>query len=142
MNIVEWINQIRVYKTPWENFDESEHKTFNTYIINRWLSMRQELIEIVNMFQKYSIGLLKQKDIYKWYCSIIPKGKKFCKYVKNKMNSKHNPDLIKILCKHYEVSKQECIEYINLLDKNQLISLLTLHGIQNKEIKKLLKGKK
>ena len=36
MTIVEWINQIRVHKTPWENFDESEQKTFNAYIVNRW----------------------------------------------------------------------------------------------------------
>ena len=33
MTIVEWINQILIYKTPWENFDESEHKTFSTFIV-------------------------------------------------------------------------------------------------------------
>ena len=142
MTIVEWINQIRVHKTPWENFDESEQKTFNAYIVNRWLSMDHDLIEIVNMFQKYSVGLLRSRDIYIWYCSVIPKGKKFCKYVKNKMKQKYDKELISILCSHYEASKQECIEYIEMMSKEQLISLLSLHGIQSKQIKKLLKGKK
>ena len=58
MTIVEWINQILVYKTPWENFDESEQKTFSPFIVNRWLSMDNDFLEIVNFFQKYSISLL------------------------------------------------------------------------------------
>ena len=84
MTIVEWINQVLVYKTPWENFDESEHKTFSPFIVNRWLSMDNEFLEIVNFFQKYSIGLLEPKDTYKWYCDVLPKGKRFNKYIKGK----------------------------------------------------------
>ena len=85
MTIVEWVNQILVYKTPWENFDESEHKTFSPFIVNRWLSMVNDFIEIVNFFQKYSIGLLEPKDTYKWYCDVLPKGKRFNRYIKGKV---------------------------------------------------------
>ena len=142
MTIVEWINQILVYKTPWENFDESEQKTFSSYIVNRWLSMDMEFIEIVNFFQKYSIGLLEPKDTYRWYCDVLPKCKRFKRYIKGKKQVKYDEELVKIVCKHYETSKKECIEYIELLKKSELTSMLELYGKNKKEIKKLLKGKK
>ena len=142
MTIVEWINQILVYKTPWENFDESEQKTFSPFIVNRWLSMDNEFLEIVNFFQKYSIGLLEPKDTYKWYCDVLPKGKRFNRYIKGKKQVKYDKDLISMVCKHYETSKKECIEYIEMLKKSELISILELYGKSEKEIKKLLKGKK
>lgn len=140
MTIVEWINQILVYKTPWENFDESEQKTFNTFIINRWLSMDKEFLEIINLFQKYSIGLLEPKDTYRWYCDVLPKGKRFNKYIKGKKQVKYDNELVDIVCKHYETSKKECIEYIEMLDRNNLESILILYGFENKKIKKVLKN--
>ena len=142
MTIVEWINQVLVHKTPWENFDESEQKTFNAFIINRWLSMDKEFIEIVNFFQKYSIGLLQSKEIYKWYCDILPKGKRFNRYIKGKKQLRYDKELISVVCKHYEASKKECVDYIELLSKENLISTLELYGKDKKQIKKLLKGKK
>ena len=67
MTIFEWINQILTHKKPWDSFVESDQKAFSPFIINRWLSMDIDFIEIVNYFQKYSIGLLQSKEVYKWY---------------------------------------------------------------------------
>ena len=77
MTIIDWINQVLVHKKPWDSFSESDHKTFNTFIINRWLSMDKEFCEYINMFQPYSIGLLEPKDVYTFYCNLLPKGKRF-----------------------------------------------------------------
>ena len=142
MTIFQWLDQILVHKNPWDSFEESDKKTFNAFIINRWLSMDNSFIEIVNFFQKYSIGLLDPKDTYKWYCEIFPKGKRFNKYIKGKKQVKYDNELLDITCKHFEASKNECIDYIELMNKEQLTSLLELFGKNSKEIKKLLKGKK
>lgn len=142
MTIFDWINQINYEKKSWDLFSEAEQKTFNTFIINRWLSMDEELIQIVNYFQKYSIGLLEPKDTYMWYRDIIPKKKRFNKYIKGKKAMKYDSELITTICKYYETSKNECIEYIEMMDKKQLTSILELHGKEPKQIKKLLKGKK
>ena len=142
MTIFDWINQINYEKKSWDLFSKAEQKTFNTFIINRWLSMDEELIQIVNYFQKYSIGLLEPKDTYMWYRDIIPKKKRFNKYIKGKKAMKYDSELITTICKYYETSKNECIEYIEMMDKKQLISILELHGKEPKQIKKLLKGKK
>ena len=142
MTIFDWINQINFEKKSWDSFSEAEQKTFNTFIINRWLSMDEELIQIVNYFQKYSIGLLEPRDTYMWYRDIIPKKKRFNKYIKGKKAMKYDSELITTICKYYETSKNECIEYIEMMYKKQLISILELHGKEPKQIKKLLKGKK
>ena len=34
MTPFEWINQILVYKKPWDSFSDTEQKTFSTFIIN------------------------------------------------------------------------------------------------------------
>ena len=142
MTIFDWINQINYEKKSWDSFSEAEQKTFNTFIINRWLSMDKELIQIVNYFQKYSIGLLEPRDTYMWYRDIIPKKKRFNKYVKGKKAMKYNSELISIICKYYETSKSECIEYVEMMSKEELTSILELYGKEPKQIKKLLKGKK
>ena len=100
MTIFDWINQILVTKTHWDDFTEDEQKKFSPFIINRWLSMDSEFIEIVNVFQKYSIGTLEPREVYKWYCDMLPKGKRFNKYIKGKKDKKYNTELIEILEKY------------------------------------------
>ena len=86
MTIFNWISEILVSKKHWNDFTSDEQKKFSPFIINRWLSMDKEFLEIVNYFQKYSIGTLEPREVYKWYCDILPKGKRFNKYIKGKKN--------------------------------------------------------
>ena len=46
--------------------------------------MDSEFLEVVNIFQKYAIGTLEPREVYKWYCDVLPKGKRFNKYIKGK----------------------------------------------------------
>ena len=50
-------------KKPWSELSESDQKSFTPYLINRWLSMNPDYIEIVDMFQQYTIGPLNKKGI-------------------------------------------------------------------------------
>ena len=88
MTIFDWINQMLVTKKHWDEFTEDEQKKFSPFIINRWLSMDKDFIEFVNVFQKYAIGTLEPREVYKWYCDILPKGKRFNKYIKGKKDKK------------------------------------------------------
>ena len=90
MTIFDWIGEILVNKKPWDSFSEEEQKTFNAFIINRWLSMDAEFIEIVNYFQKYAIGTLEPREVYMWYRDVLPKGKRFNKYIKGKKSKKYD----------------------------------------------------
>ena len=128
MTIIDWMNQLLVHKKHWDEFSEAEQKKFSPFIINRWLSMDKEFIEIVNIFQKYAIGTLEPREVYKWYCDILPKGKRFNKYIKGKSNKKYDKDLVNVLSTHFEVSKKETKTYIDLLDKKEIKEILKMYG--------------
>ncbi len=139
MTVIDWINSILIYKKPWEEFSEAHQKTFSPYIINRFLSMDPEFTEIINMFQPYSIGMLESKDIYKFYCKLLPKGKRFNKYIKGKKDKKYDPELIDLLCKYFEESKSHVLDYLELINKEQLKSILQLYGVEPKKVRKYTK---
>ena len=139
MTIFDWINQILVKKTHWNEFTNDEQKKFSPFIINRWLSMDKDFLEIVNYFQKYSIGTLEPREVYKWYCDMLPKGKRFNKYIKGKKDKKYNTELIDIMVMYFECSKSQVKDYLDLIAKNELIEILEKYGMNEKTIKRLLK---
>ena len=139
MTIFDWINQILVKKTHWDKFTKDEQKKFSPFIINRWLSMDKDFIEIVNYFQKYSIGTLEPREVYKRYCDILPKGKRFNKYIKGKKDKKYNTELLDIMITHFECSKSQVKDYLELIHKDELIEILQKYGMNEKTIKRLLK---
>ena len=139
MTIFDWINQMLVTKKHWNEFTEDEQKKFSPFIINRWLSMDNEFIEIVNYFQKYAIGTLEPREVYKWYCNILPKGKRFNKYIKSKRDKKYDDELISILLNHFECSKLQVQGYLELIDKDELKYILEMYGLDKKKIKRLCK---
>ena len=139
MTIFDWINQILVKKTHWNEFTEDEQKKFSPFIINRWLSMDKDFLEIVNFFQKYSIGTLDSREVYKWYCNILTKGKRFNKYIKGKKDKKYNTELIDTMVTHFECSKSQVKDYLDLIAKDELMEILEKYGMNEKTIKRLLK---
>ena len=141
MTIIDWINQLLVNKKPWNEFTEDEQKKFSPFIINRWLSMDKDFIEIVNIFQKYAIGTLEPREVYMLYRDVLPKGKRFNKYIKGKKDKTYDKELIEILKNHFESSILETKKYLELIDKNELIEILKMYGLEYKKIKRLCKWK-
>ena len=139
MTIFNWINEILVSKKHWNEFTKDEQKKFSPFIINRWLSMDKDFLEIVNYFQKYSIGTLEPREVYKWYCDMLPRGKRFNKYIKGKKDKKYNTELIDIMVTHFECSKSQVKDYLDLIAKDELIEILEKYGMNEKIIKRLLK---
>ena len=139
MTIIDWMNQLLVHKKPWDEFSKDEQKRFSPFIINRWLSMDNEFIEIVNVFQKYSIGTLEPREVYKWYRSVLPSGKRFNKYIKGKRDKKYDKELVNIISNHFECSKLETKNHLEIIDKEELKSILEMYGKDKKTIKRLCK---
>ena len=139
MTIIDWMNQLLVHKKHWDDFTEDEQKRFSPFIINRWLSMDKDFIEIVNVFQKYSFGTLEPREVYKWYCDILPKGKRFNKYIKSRIDKKYDIELINVLLNYFECSKLQVQEYLELIDEQELKFILEMYGKDKKTIKRLLK---
>ena len=49
MNIFDWLNEISYNKSDWSSFSKEDQDTFNPYMINRFISMKPNYIDIVNL---------------------------------------------------------------------------------------------
>lgn len=127
-------------KREWKRWSETDQKKFSPFIINRWLSMRMELTELVNELQTYTIGLLRPQETYRLYYELLPNNKSFAKYIKGKAEDKFDKELITQLAEHYQISKSEAADYAELMDKISLERILTMYGYSEAEKKRMLKG--
>ena len=139
-SIFDFINGLTNNKKTWDEWTEPEQKKFAPFIVNRWLSMRMELTDLVNELQSYTIGQLTPRDTYKLYHDILPNNKGFAKYIKGKTADKYSKDLVTQLAEHYQTSKSEAISYIELMDNQSIDRILSLYGYTDSEKKKMLKG--
>ena len=137
--IFEHLSGIKEKKVSWNSLPDMDKKTFSPFIINRWLSMNTDLLPIVNILQKYTIGLLSARDVYKVYFDYLPKQKTFDQYIKGKGTGKHNKEMLLHLSNWYGVSQREVIDYLDILSKDDIINILMKYGLTAKESKKLLK---
>lgn len=140
--IFDFINGITSKKKQWKEWSESDQKLFSPFIVNRFLSMRMELTDIVNELQRYTIGLLSPRDTYRLYHELLPTGKSYAKYIKGKKSDKFETDLVSQVAEHYQVSMAEATDYVELMDRDSCIFLLQRYGYSEKDIKKLTKGLK
>jgi len=129
-------------KREWKKWSETDQKKFSPFIVNRWLSMRMELTELINELQTYTIGLLRPQETYRLYHELLPTNKSFAKYIKGKSEDKFDKDLIAQLAEHYQVSKSEAADYADLMDKITLDRIITMYGYSDAEKKRMLKGVK
>tara|TARA_Y100001973_G_C5129566_1_gene296991 strand:+ start:530 stop:979 length:450 start_codon:yes stop_codon:yes gene_type:complete len=149
MKIFDWLGQITCYKKPWDSFSEADQKTFNTFIINRFLSMRSSWTDMVNELQLYTMGIpLKNGDVYKLYCDVFPKESRpaFMRYIKGKKEKKYDEFLLNIITEYYHISKLEATDYLDILylskeGKDELKDILQKYGTDPQIIKKFKLGK-
>ena len=138
-SIFDHLSGIKEKKTSWESLTDMDKKSFSPFIINRWLSMNLDLLPIINILQKYTIGLLSPREVYKLYLDFLPKKKTFDKYVKGKKEGKYNKELLQYLSKWYGVSYREVQDYLEILPKQEVLDILMKYGLTDKEAKTLLK---
>ena len=58
----------------YDNLSGDDKKTYNTYMITRFLSMNENWIDFVNYIQRFSY-LLSPSNFHKMYNDILPKQK-------------------------------------------------------------------
>ena len=139
MNVFDWLKQVTYIKDPWSKFSEEDKATFPPYMLHRFLSMHEPYIELANYLQQF--WQLTHEQLYLIYCSYLPEDKIFAKYIKS-TKPKTNPDLLIILADYYKTSTREVKQYLNILSEDTIKNILSSRGIEDDEIKKLLKKEK
>ena len=135
-NIFDWLQHITLYKTSSSEFTDNDWENFNSYMVHRFISMSPYYVEIADYAQ--SMLPTMKKEIYNFYREMIPKRKIWLQYIKTK-NKQINKELIKKIAEYYEIGTSDAHSYINIITDKEMFIILGEMGLDNKEIKKLLK---
>ena len=145
MNLFDHIKQIREVQNPnyFNELSETDKKSWTNYMILQVLSMDTDLIEIIDYIQRFQTTL-SPESLYRCLIDIIPKGRRYCKYITGKKEKNVNPDLMQLLRNHYEFcSDKEIVDYIQILKKSdpeEIPEICAKYGKTEKETKALMKG--
>lgn len=102
-------------KTPW---NEEIEKSWNTYMVNRTLSMNENNIDFIDMVQRYfNIPI---QNVHELYRTLLPVDSRFYPYLKTEGTLSKD---IKLVCLHYDLSKQDARDYLNIISKEELDDL-------------------
>ena len=136
-SLFDHIKQITNVQNPmyWDTLTESDKKTWSNYMIHRFISMKTDWIEVANEIQRY--WELKPKTVYQFYTDILPKGRTFLRYTKSKKKSKVEKWAMEHLVDYFQCSTREVEEYLELLTKEQVTSIIMKYGVEDKQMKKI-----
>ncbi len=139
-SLFDHISQITAVQSPsyWNDISDEDKKTWSNYMVNRFLSMKPDWVELVNELQKYN---LQPKELYKLYTNILPKGKQWLKYTKRKDDMSYPNWLVNVIINNEECSKRESVEMIDIwmLTEGGMLELGEIcrkWGVEEKKIKK------
>ena len=127
----------------WDELTDGERKSCSPFMVNRFLSMNMDYLELVNLFQVY-YDAITPRETYMFYSDALPRGKRWAKYIKGKKEKSYDPWVLETLASHYHISQAEAVSYIELFlrtdeGKESLKSILQKYGGDPKTIKKVVK---
>lgn len=111
----------------YDKLSDSDKKTWSTFMINRFISMNPDYIEVINNIQAYSD--IPPELISKLYIEILPRKKIYLKYIKNTKIEKYGNEVIQCIMNYYLCSKKEALEYIDILSKDEVYNIVRKFGI-------------
>ena len=137
------LNAITSEQDPkyFDKLSEEDLKSWSNFMINRFLSMKPEWVELIATLLPLT-QTLQPKEMYKLYISVIPKGKYYLKYIKGKGEDKYEEFLIELVKKDFAVSEIQANEYIEILystreGRENIKYICEKYGIDKKQITKL-----
>ena len=140
-SLFDHIKQITDVQNPnyWDNISDEDKKSWSNYMVNRFLSMKMDWIDIVNEVQKYD---LEPETVYKLYTNIFPKGKQWLKYIKGDKKMKYPKWVYEIVSKHLQCSMREASDAVEMYDishggQSELVDILIKYGKTEQECRKI-----
>ena len=140
-SLFDHIKQITDIQNPnyWDDISDDDKKSWSNYMVNRFLSMKMDWVELVNEVQKYP---LKPEELYKVYTNILPKKRQWLKYVKGDKKMKYPNWVYEIVSKHLQCSLREAKEAVETYEmsyggQSELVDILVKYGKTEEECRKI-----
>ena len=140
-SLFDHIKQITDVQNPnyWNDISDDDKKSWSNYMVNRFLSMKMDWVEIVNEIQRYP---LQPKELYKVYTDILRKKRQWLKYVKGDKKMKYPKWVYEIVSKHLQCSLRESKDAVEMYDishggQAELVDILMKYGKTEDECRKI-----
>ena len=137
------LNAITAEQDPdyFKKLTEEDIKSWSNFMINRFLSMKPEWVELIASLLPLT-QTLEPEQMYKLYINVLPKGKQYLKYTKGKAEDKYEQFLIDLIMKEYNCSERQANEYAEVLyasreGRENIQYICERYGLTKKEISKL-----
>ena len=134
MKLTLWdhLNNLTINKTELNDKNDVESKSYNIYLINRFVSMCELYIPIVNEVNKY--GNIPKKLHHTFLLNILPKRKQYFKYIKK--GKELNETELSYIAEYFEIGIREAKMYINLLSEENVKEIIKLYTFgRNEKVK-------
>lgn len=121
-----------------DDLEEKDLKTYNQYMLNRFISMNPTQALVVDEIQQYYP--IPDRAHYQFFADALPRGKRFDKYIKPTKKVEYKEWVVELIAKHFEVSKKQAVDYLDIYysqSKDSLKTLCEFYGKTPKDIKEL-----
>ena len=125
----------------WDSLEEVDKKSWSNYMVHRFLSMNPDWIEVLSEIQPYT-QVLEPKQLYLVLIGILPKGRRYMKYIKGKKADKYESWLVDLIKQDFNCSLRESEDYCEILyatkeGRENIKFICEKYGIDKKQITKL-----
>ena len=110
-----YLNDILFYKKGNKITNIDDESQYNSYMVNRWLSMYSpKIASIVNLTTNRYHSVFSEKiDHYNFSLNVLPKSKPYrIQYFKKSQKQKEEASVISLLAKNLELSEREINYYV------------------------------
>jgi hypothetical protein len=120
---------------------DEDLKSWSNFMINRFLSMNPDWIELVATLLPLT-QTLRPEDMYRVYINVIPKGKYYLNYIKGKKETSYEEFLVNLMVTEYQCSINQANDYLDILystkeGKENIKYICEKYGVEKKQITKL-----
>lgn len=131
-------------KTPsnyWETLSDSDKKSWNTFMILKYLSMNPMWVSYIDDIQRVA-HTLTDEQCFKFLYNTIPQSKAFLKFVSSKNKTKVDDWIVDYVSLYYNESKSTADEYVQILFNvpngiDEVKRIIRLYGVEENKIKKI-----
>lgn len=141
--IFDHLKGITIHKDAWSSLSEADKKSWDDYMITRWLSMNPDNIHYLNELQALRNSNFESKDYYNLLLYSLPNKYFYTKYIKKPHTFEEKKNLLLFLSNVYKVSKRECLDIIDIFRtfklNDEFEDIMVKYGIQENDKNELRK---
>lgn len=120
MDLFEYLAGITEKKIPFNPKDDAMVKGYNPYIINRFVSMCESFLPLVNEINKYPE--LNKETHYNFFLSALPKRKQYFNYIKKAKDL--TEEEVDYVAQYFNITAREARGHIRLLDRESVEEII------------------